>query len=246
MKIYNSNNLTITHRDDMLIQEWITNNLSVEDFQTELKTYLSFYEKVRPKSVLWLQENFKLQIPPNLYHWIENDIVKRQYETGMQNLGFTVSADMMSHLSVMASFEKVQSVIQPNFFTNRNIAIDFLDKEVKRKNELEFKIMQQGDIAKIDVTLGMNLLPKVVSTLKNIEKEQRFINNNLRNIQSLTPREMEIFKMIVNGYCSKEVANTLFITNETVKTHRKNIIKKLQIKKSVDWFLIAKAFDLFD
>jgi len=246
MKLYTSNNLTISHRDDMLIQEWVTEYLSIEDFQTELKIFLSFYEKVRPKSVLWLQENFKLHIPPKLYHWIENDIVKRQYETGMKNLGFTVSADMMSHLSVMASFEKVQSVIQPNFFTDKNAAINFLDKELKRKNELEFKVVQQGDIAKIDVTLGLNLLPKVVSTLKNIEKEQHFINNNLRKVQALTPREMQIFKMIVNGYASKEIAQTLFIETSTVHTHRKKISKKLAIKKSVDWFLIAKAFDLFD
>ena len=154
----------------MLIQEWVSDDLSIEDFQTELKTYLSFYEKTRPKSVLWLQENFKLQIPSNLYNWIENDIVKRQYETGMQNLGFTVSADMMSHLSVMASFEKVQSVIQPNFFTDKNIAVDFLEKELNRKNELEFKVVQQGDLAKIDVTLGLNILHKVVTKLKNIEK----------------------------------------------------------------------------
>jgi len=230
----------------MLIQQWINDDLSVEDFQTELKVYLSFYEKLRPKSVLWLQEKFKLHIPPNLYNWIENDIVKRQYETGMQNLGFTVSADMMSHLSVMASFEKVQSVIQPNFFTDENVAINFLDKELKRKNELEFKVIQNGDIAKVDITLGLNLLPKVVSTLKTIEKEQLFINKNLKHIQSLTPREMEILKLIVNGYDSKEIANNLCIAPYTVYTHRKNIIKKLKIKKSVDWFLIAKAFDLFD
>ena len=246
MKIYTSKNLTITHRDDMLIQEWITEDLCVEDFQTELKTYLSFYEKVRPKSVLWLQENFKLHIPPKLYSWIENDIVKRQYETGMQNLGFTVSADMMSHLSVMASFEKVQSVIQPNFFTDKNVAIDFLEKELKYKNELAFKVSQEGGIARIDISLGLNLLPKVVSTLKNIEKEQCFIYNNLKKMQSLTPREMQIFKLIVNGYASKEISGLLFIETSTVHTHRKKISKKLEIKRPVDWFLMAKAFDLFD
>jgi len=119
MEIYSSNNLTITHRNNMLIQEWITDDLSTEDFQAELKTYLSFYDKVRPNSVLWHQENFKLHIPPNLYNWIENGIVKRQYETGMQNLGLTVSGDMMSHLSVMDFFEKTQSVIQPFFLLIR-------------------------------------------------------------------------------------------------------------------------------
>ncbi len=246
MKIYESKNLTITNRDNMLIQEWIEVNLSVKDFQKELEIFLSFYEKTKPKSVLWLQENFKLQIPPSLYKWIENDIVKRQFETGMTNLGFTVSADMLSHLSVMASFEKIQSVIQPNFFTDKNTATYFLNKEVARKSKLAYRVEQQGDKAKIDIELDFDLLPKVITTLNNIEKEQRCINKNLPNIKSLSPREMEIFKLIVNGYCSKEISVKLFVETSTIAWHRKNIISKLKINRPVDWFLLAKAFDLFD
>lgn len=246
MKIYESENISIRQRDNMLIQEWTDNNLSLDDFQKELKTFLSFYEKIRPKSVLWLQENFKLQIPPALYEWIENDIVKRQFETGMTNLGFTVSSDMLSHLSVMASFEKVESVIQPNFFTDRNVAESFLDKEIEKKSKLEYSVKHNGDKAKIDIDLDYELLPKVIYQLKSIEKQQQFIEDNLSKIKSLTVREMEIFRLIVNGYCSKEIAIKLFIETSTISTHRKNIIKKLAIKKPMDWFIIARAFNLLD
>ncbi len=229
----------------MLIQQWTSTALGVEDFRKELRTFLSFYEKIRPKSVLWLQENFKLQIPPSLYNWIENKIVKKQYESGMTNLGFTVSADMLSHLSVMASFEKVGSVIQPNFFIDQNMAIDFLNKEVKKKSNLSYKVLRLKDRAKIDIELDFNLLPKMITTLNKIEKEQEFVKNNLSKIRSLSSREMEIFKLIVNGYSSKEIAIKLFIEASTIGSHRKNIIKKLHIKRPVDWFLLAKAFDLF-
>jgi len=246
MEVYQSKNIIIKLKNDMLIQRWSESDLSVEDFRKELKTFLSFYEKARPKSVLWLQEKFKLQIPTSLYDWIESDIVKRQYETGMTNLGFTVSADMLSHLSVMASFEKVRSVIQPNFFTDQNFAIQFLNLETKRKSSIQYKVQQLNNIAKIDIELDFDLLPKVVSTLQKIEKEQEFINHNLSKIRSLSSREMEIFKLIVNGYSSKEIAIKLFIETSTIGSHRKNIIKKLEINRPTDWFLLAKAFDLFD
>lgn len=244
MKIYSSNNLSIYKRDHMLIQEWEDVDLSIDDFQTELKTFLSFYEVIRPQSVLWLQENFKLQIPKSLYQWIENDIVKRQHETGLKNIAFTVSSDMLSHLSVMASFEKTDSVIQPNFFTDKNAAKNHLNKDVFTQKKLEYSVQKLDGEAKIEIELNFDLLPKVILELDNIKKEQRVIDENIIKMNSLTLREMEIFKLIANGYSSKEISIKLYIETSTISTHRKNIIKKLNIKRSVDLFIIARAFNL--
>lgn len=43
----------------------------------------------------------------------------------------------------------------------------------------------------------------------------------------LTKREVEIIEKISQGYCSKDIAKTLFISVRTVETHRKNIKLKL-------------------
>ncbi len=45
----------------------------------------------------------------------------------------------------------------------------------------------------------------------------------------LTQREMEVVKLIIQAKSSSEIAKILFISPETVKTHRKNIFKKLKI-----------------
>ena len=42
-----------------------------------------------------------------------------------------------------------------------------------------------------------------------------------------TKREIEIIENVAEGYCSKEIAEYLFISVRTVETHRKNIIQKL-------------------
>lgn len=53
-------------------------------------------------------------------------------------------------------------------------------------------------------------------------------------LDSLTQREREILELIVQGKTQSEVANSLFITVATVKSHRLSIMRKLGIHKSVD------------
>lgn len=42
----------------------------------------------------------------------------------------------------------------------------------------------------------------------------------------LTEREVEIIKLIEREYSNKQIAETLFISERTVETHRKNIFRK--------------------
>lgn len=46
----------------------------------------------------------------------------------------------------------------------------------------------------------------------------------------LTPREMEILALIADGLTDREIAEKLFISVNTAKTHLKNILTKLQVK----------------
>jgi len=49
----------------------------------------------------------------------------------------------------------------------------------------------------------------------------------------LSPREIEIITLISLEYSGKEISEKLFISTNTVETHRKNIMKKLQIKNTI-------------
>ncbi len=60
-------------------------------------------------------------------------------------------------------------------------------------------------------------------------KENYQLKNMLR-FQKLTNREKEIIKLITNGNTDKEIAEELIISPATVKTHRHNIIRKLELK----------------
>ncbi|WP_228439868.1 response regulator transcription factor [Chryseobacterium phocaeense] len=51
--------------------------------------------------------------------------------------------------------------------------------------------------------------------------------------EPLTRREMEILKLICDGFSSKDICEKLFISINTVETHRKRILLKLNAKNSV-------------
>jgi len=49
----------------------------------------------------------------------------------------------------------------------------------------------------------------------------------------LTSREKELLRNIANGYTNQEIANNMFLSVETVKTYRKNLILKVDAKNSM-------------
>ncbi|MBR07638.1 MAG: DNA-binding response regulator [Rickettsiales bacterium] len=48
----------------------------------------------------------------------------------------------------------------------------------------------------------------------------------------LSERELEIIKLMSDGLTSIEIADKLFLSEHTVKTHRKNILRKLNVNNS--------------
>lgn len=55
------------------------------------------------------------------------------------------------------------------------------------------------------------------------------INDHFQKSHNLTSREMEILKLISNDYTSQQIAQKLFISLNTVDTHRKNMAQKLNV-----------------
>jgi len=60
----------------------------------------------------------------------------------------------------------------------------------------------------------------------------------------LTARETEILKLIASGNSTQQVADVLHLSPHTVHTHRKSIIKKLNIKSPTEFVIYAMDFGL--
>ncbi len=69
------------------------------------------------------------------------------------------------------------------------------------------------------------LIDKILNLIKIYSKQELYSN-------ALSARQNQIFNLIGLDFSSKEIADMLAISEATVSTHRKNIIKKLQISGS--------------
>jgi DNA-binding NarL/FixJ family response regulator len=76
-------------------------------------------------------------------------------------------------------------------------------------------------------------------TAKFINGYQR--ENHTEEVNTLSPREVEIIKLIAKEYTSADIGRMLFISEHTVETHRKNIWRKTGVKSVVG--LLNFAYD---
>jgi DNA-binding NarL/FixJ family response regulator len=52
--------------------------------------------------------------------------------------------------------------------------------------------------------------------------------------ESLTPREKEVLQLVAQGATNREIASQLFIAENTVKNHLRNILAKLHLSNRVE------------
>ena len=77
-----------------------------------------------------------------------------------------------------------------------------------------------------------------ISTLLSNEMTSLFVQSRRlapeRPVEPLTPREIEIIKLIAEGKSSREIAALLFLSFRTIQNHRTRIMRKLNLKKNTD------------
>ncbi|MEO8688799.1 MAG: response regulator transcription factor [Solirubrobacteraceae bacterium] len=66
------------------------------------------------------------------------------------------------------------------------------------------------------------------------EHLERARGGDAASLDPLTPRELEVVKLVAEGYTSDEIAAMLFISRKTVDRHRANILEKLGMRDRVD------------
>lgn len=62
---------------------------------------------------------------------------------------------------------------------------------------------------------------------------------NNEHYHGLTSREHQVLQLIIKGYKNKDMANSLYISEKTVESHRLNIMKKMQVHNAIELFRCA-------
>lgn len=92
--------------------------------------------------------------------------------------------------------------------------------------------------------LDSSVSNNVVKSLTEISEKGATITDT--NYQSLTPREQEVMRLVVEGLSAKQIAEKLFISLKTVENHRAHIMHKLNLNNTVDLVRYAARVGLID
>ena len=82
------------------------------------------------------------------------------------------------------------------------------------------------------------------ANVERLVKENDFLRKHKHLFAKLTAREKEVLVFIAKGSSSLEIAEIMNLSEDTIKTHRRNIKKKLKAQNHYDIVYFAQAFGL--
>ncbi len=92
------------------------------------------------------------------------------------------------------------------------------------------------------------LFDEVIEGIKTVYSGEVFLCGEIARMMKktrsaeavwLTAREKEMLRLIAKGYSNPEIAKIVLLSEETIKTYRKNLLLKFQARNSVDMVLQA-------
>ena len=169
--------------------------------------------------------------------WIESnsadililDINMPEYD-GIEVLKFFKQKKITQKVIILSSYDDVK-LVQEMINLGAN---GFLSKNSAGLHIIEaINAVYHGEQYFSD-TIKNNLIK--LYTGKNITSGKR-PESTILNI--LTPRELEVLKLITDEYSSPEIAGILNISQSTVDTYRKSLLKKTNVKNSIGLAMYA-------
>jgi DNA-binding CsgD family transcriptional regulator len=102
--------------------------------------------------------------------------------------------------------------------------------------------------AGVGIWLGLKLTSKqqivVVKEVPVPATEPFTLNQEKLGDLGITPRELEILELIAEGLSNREIAERLFVSENTVKTHSSRLFEKLSAKRRTQAVQIGKELGL--
>ncbi|HHC25413.1 MAG TPA: response regulator transcription factor [Desulfobacterales bacterium] len=114
----------------------------------------------------------------------------------------------------------------------------YLLKESSGRDIIKAIHAAMNDETFLSPSISKMVVNSYLSPNKSSSKEERF--------KKLTNREREVFQLIAEGHSTRQIADMLFVSVSTVKSHRANIMEKLGIDTPVKLVHFAIKLGLVD
>jgi RNA polymerase sigma factor (sigma-70 family) len=90
----------------------------------------------------------------------------------------------------------------------------------------------------------LNGVSRGIEKHRRLRQEQKEIKILHARLDTLTPREREVFELVVSGMLNKQVAFDLGITEKTIKVHRARVMEKMGAQSLADLVRFAEKLDI--
>ena len=100
------------------------------------------------------------------------------------------------------------------------------------------RVLRMGEGRKVKAL--ESLVPDVNALAKRADEKQQV------PAPKLTDRELEVLKLVAQGLTNREIADQLYISENTVKNHVRNILEKLHLHSRMEAVVYAVREKLLD
>ena len=103
---------------------------------------------------------------------------------------------------------------------------------------------QVGEAVRL-VAAGQSLISPTMAT-KLLDEFVQMSRSPAPATAQLTARELQVLRLVAKGLSNREIAEELFISENTVKNHIRNMLEKLQMKSRMEAAMYAVRSNLLD
>ncbi len=163
---------------------------------------------------------------------------------GEQTSGYNVDIFSKHHSDTKGKFQELKNIII-KYLPHNGLANNQLTATLYDIYNNEEWLLNHSNVEEILFVPAIRILEQKV---KENDVSTRLSNmiKNAESTESVSEREKEIIICLVQGLSNKEIAAKLFISVNTVITHRRNISRKLQIRSLAGLTIYAIANNLID
>ncbi|WP_197083976.1 MULTISPECIES: helix-turn-helix transcriptional regulator [Sphingobacterium] len=239
-RLFRSESLAMYYDEDrdIFMGKWDNCNVA-EKLIAGIKEYKGIFEKIVPEKVIWDLSSMSYTIPPELQNWILDFLDIPACRHGIDyKVAHILSPDIYASISVMNMYVDGKTTFRPHFFSHENTALDWVNLTTKGPVSdteilpplLKVESLLNENKGRITLDVDSAEVPEYLLDILKVIKNRRFFSAGIRNYMQLTAREKVILTLILQGKPNKIIADILSISCETVKTHRRNLLRKLQCK----------------
>jgi DNA-binding CsgD family transcriptional regulator len=101
-----------------------------------------------------------------------------------------------------------------------------------------------GPLLLITTASPVDPLHHVTHKVSRLLEENNFLRQHAPRFASLTRREREVLRLLALGHTAPQIGTELFLSAQTIETHRRNLRQKLRAESQFELGQYARAFDL--